>query len=228
MRVLAWTKARVRDRENLRFERTRMFGRARRLFLAMGSQFHAHGLIDEPRDVFFLTVARSAGRDRRLRDRAPTSQGLVALRKAEMAAAAQRARSARAAERHRRRHRPQLRSAPRSAPDAGDERVRTATGCSAGTVPRPRPRGARSRATKRLQRGEILVARHTDPGWIALFANASAIVVERGSLLSHSAIVARELGIPCVVGLKGAMDWIATGEQIEVDGATGTVRKLDG
>ena len=79
-----------------------------------------------------------------------------------------------------------------------------------------------------LRRGEVLVARHTDPGWIALFANASAIVVERGSLLSHSAIVARELGIPCVVGLKGAMDWITTGDQIEVDGAAGTVRKLDG
>ena len=52
-------------------------------------------------------------------------------------------------------------------------------------------------------------------------------MVERGSLLSHSAIVARELGIPCVVGLKGAMDWIKTGDRIEVDGAAGTVRKVD-
>ena len=58
------------------------------------------------------------------------------------------------------------------------------------------------------------MARHTDPGWIALFTNAAAIVVERGSLLSHSAIVARELGIPCVVGLKGAMSCIATGDTL--------------
>ena len=65
------------------------------------------------------------------------------------------------------------------------------------------------------------------PGWIAVFSNASAIVVERGSLLSHSAIVARELGIPCVVGLKQATRWIEDGEQIEVDGATGKVRRLD-
>jgi pyruvate,water dikinase len=79
-----------------------------------------------------------------------------------------------------------------------------------------------------LTPGEILVARHTDPGWIAVFSNASAIVVERGSLLSHSAIVARELGIPCVVGLKGATDWIATGDRLIVDGATGVVRKQDG
>jgi pyruvate,water dikinase len=73
-----------------------------------------------------------------------------------------------------------------------------------------------------------MVARHTDPGWIALFANAGAIVVERGSLLSHSAIVARELGIPCVVGLKGATEWIRTGDQVEVDGGAGTVRLANG
>jgi pyruvate,water dikinase len=82
--------------------------------------------------------------------------------------------------------------------------------------------------TQSLAAGEILVARHTDPGWIALFASASAIVVERGSLLSHSAIVARELGIPCVVGCKDATSWICDGERIEVDGATGRVRKLGG
>ncbi len=93
---------------------------------------------------------------------------------------------------------------------------------------RARARVVRDPRNESLARGEILVARHTDPGWIAVFANASAIVVERGSLLSHSAIVARELGIPCVVGLKGAMNWIATGEEIEVDGAAGTVRKCDG
>jgi phosphohistidine swiveling domain-containing protein len=51
--------------------------------------------------------------------------------------------------------------------------------------------------------------------------------VERGSLLSHSAIVARELGIPCVVGLKGVTEWLQTGDLIEVDGATGKVVKRD-
>ncbi|RNJ62346.1 MAG: hypothetical protein EDM03_12905 [Porphyrobacter sp. IPPAS B-1204] len=73
--------------------------------------------------------------------------------------------------------------------------------------------------------GEILVARHTDPGWIALFSSAGAIVVERGSLLSHSAIVARELGIPCVVGLSDATRWIVDGEVLTVDGASGKVAK---
>lgn len=76
-----------------------------------------------------------------------------------------------------------------------------------------------------LEPREILVARYTDPGWIALFSNAAAIVVERGPLLSHSAIVARELGIPCIVGLKGATRWIATGDRLSVDGASGEVCK---
>jgi pyruvate,water dikinase len=79
-----------------------------------------------------------------------------------------------------------------------------------------------------LAAGEILVARHTDPGWIVLFAAAGAVVVERGSLLSHSAIVSRELGIPCVVGLKGATGWILDGQRIRVDGASGVVEVIDG
>jgi pyruvate,water dikinase len=103
---------------------------------------------------------------------------------------------------------------------------RSATGCSAGRVT-ARARVIRDPRTQTLTPGDILIARHTDPGWIAVFSNAAAIVVERGSLLSHSAIVARELGIPCVVGLKGATQWISDGELICVDGATGMVERLN-
>jgi pyruvate,water dikinase len=114
--------------------------------------------------------------------------------------------------------------APRAEPTTTADLVLQGTGCSAGKVV-ARARVIRDPSAERIVAGEVLVARHTDPGWIALFTNASAIVVERGSLLSHSAIVARELGIPCVVALKGAMTRIATGDMIEVDGASGQVRK---
>ena len=77
-----------------------------------------------------------------------------------------------------------------------------------------------------LKQGEILVAESTDPGWIMLFPLASAIIVERGSPLSHSAIVARELGIPAVVALEGATDWLRDGDQVHMDGSNGVVRKL--
>ena len=77
-----------------------------------------------------------------------------------------------------------------------------------------------------LTAGCILVADHTDPGWIMLFPSASGLLVERGSLLSHSAIVARELGIPAVISLPGLLDWLHDGDEVELDGAAGTVRRL--
>jgi pyruvate,water dikinase len=57
-----------------------------------------------------------------------------------------------------------------------------------------------------------------------LFPTASAILVERGSLLSHSAIVSREMGKPCIVGITGLLDRLKTGDVVEMDGATGEVR----
>ena len=55
---------------------------------------------------------------------------------------------------------------------------------------------------------------------------ARALIVERGSLLSHSAIVSRELGIPAVVAVDGLMDWLQDGDEVELDGQAGTVTRL--
>ena len=74
--------------------------------------------------------------------------------------------------------------------------------------------------------GGILVAHRTDPGWVPLYPTASAILVERGSLLSHSAVVARELGLPAVVGARGLLDWVKDGERIGLDGSTGRIWKV--
>jgi pyruvate,water dikinase len=81
--------------------------------------------------------------------------------------------------------------------------------------------------TAKLNAGDIIVAEHTDPSWIMILPLAGALVVERGSLLSHAAIVARELGIPAVVAATGALAWLREGERVEVDGSAGTVRRLD-
>jgi pyruvate,water dikinase len=84
----------------------------------------------------------------------------------------------------------------------------------------------RSPENAQIQSGEILIAEHTDPGWVLLFSSAAGLVIEHGSPLSHAAIVARELGIPAVIGVTGACRWLADGDQIEIDGARGVVRKL--
>ncbi len=221
---VGWAKKRVRDRENLRFERTRIFGRARHLFRAVGCQFHARGIIETPDDIFCLTVPEVLGFIEGFTV-SPDLAELAAMRKREMEQSGQRpdpderltvkgaALAATAA------------FVSRKAAPEDTSALKTATGCAPGCVTAT-ARVIRDPRTQSLEHGDILVARHTDPGWIAVFSNASAIVVERGSLLSHSAIVARELGIPCVVGLKGAMDWIKDGETIEVDGAAGTVKRL--
>ena len=75
----------------------------------------------------------------------------------------------------------------------------------------------------KVQQGDILVCRTTSPAWTFLFSRIVAVVADAGAVLSHCAIVAREYGIPCVVGARGATERIRDGMVITVDGAQGTV-----
>jgi len=75
----------------------------------------------------------------------------------------------------------------------------------------------------RLEPGEILVAPSTGPGWTPLFLKAAGLVMEVGGAMAHGAIVAREYGIPAVVGVTGATERIATGSRVTLDGTAGTV-----
>jgi pyruvate,water dikinase len=75
----------------------------------------------------------------------------------------------------------------------------------------------------RVAAGDVLVIPHSDVAWTAMFATAGAVVAEAGGMLSHSSIVAREFGIPCVVSVDGAMR-IPEGSTVRVDGYTGDVR----
>ena len=73
----------------------------------------------------------------------------------------------------------------------------------------------------------MLVTRQTDPGWGPVFFLISGLVIERGGMLSHGAIIAREFGIPCVIGVKSAMERIRAGATIEVNGDSGVVHVVD-
>lgn len=79
-----------------------------------------------------------------------------------------------------------------------------------------------------LRPGEILVTTVTNIGWTPLFPRAAAVVTDIGAPLSHAAIVARELGIPAVVGCGNATTRLSTGDRVRVDGIQGTVTLLDG
>lgn len=78
-----------------------------------------------------------------------------------------------------------------------------------------------------LQKGDILITKQTDPGWICAFPLISGLIVERGGMLSHGAIVAREFGIPAVVGIKGVTQKIKSGSIVELDGDRGQVYVKD-
>ncbi len=222
--LLKWAKARVRDRENLRFERTRLFGRVRRIFLALGARLTEAGVLDDRRDVFNLTVEELLGAVEGASITADL-RGLSQMRAVEWQGQLKRPDPP---------ERFSVRGAHISgvarlaaqalAPDAGGE-VRKGLACCKGIVT-ARVRVIDDPRIEALTPGEILVARHTDPGWIAVFANAAGVIAERGSLLSHSAIVAREMGVPCVVSLKGVTQWLKTGDTVRLDGGAGTVERL--
>lgn len=78
----------------------------------------------------------------------------------------------------------------------------------------------------RFQKGAILVTSHTTPDYVPLMKKAKAILTERGGITSHAAIVSREIGTPCIVGIKGLMGSLEDGDRVEVDANRGIVRKL--
>lgn len=78
-----------------------------------------------------------------------------------------------------------------------------------------------------VRRGAIVVAAAITPAMALVIEGAAAMVCEHGSLLDHGAAMARELGIPCVVGCAGIVDAVSDGDWIEVDGDGGRVRRID-
>jgi pyruvate,water dikinase len=206
--VLSKARRTVRFRENLRLARARAFGMVKRIFLEVGSRLAGRGMIEEARDVFWLTTGEL--------EATSSLRALVKLRKDDYGRFAKKTLPTRIVSGGS--------AAPvvvPTTPVMGTGELR-GVGCSPG-VARARARIVRSPDPDLRVQGEILVAPMTDPGWVFLMAAASAIVVERGSILSHTAIIGRELGIPTVVGVPQATSLIRDGEEIEVDGFAGTV-----
>jgi pyruvate,water dikinase len=111
----------------------------------------------------------------------------------------------------------------RAKPKIGGEGEFLGTPISAGTV-RGRIKVLHSPEEKPFLKGEILVARATDPGWTPLFVNAAGVILETGGLLQHGALVAREYGLPCVAGIVNATELWPDGTLVEVDGSAGIIR----
>ncbi|MFK4145265.1 phosphoenolpyruvate synthase [Streptomyces sp. NPDC004065] len=222
-RVRRKARAALTDRERLRFCRTRAFGAAKRMLRAMGRDLAAAGAIDSWVDVFMLKLAEVCG----------AYEGQIAHTELRALAALRRERldadSALHAPSRFTTHgapywwgnleRAGWNSGPAARGGAGELR---GTPCCPGVAEGP----AVVTADPSGIGGAVLVAYRTDPGWLPALSSAAAVVIERGSPLTHVAVVARELGIPTVVQVEGATTEIRTGARVRVDGGAGTVTVL--
>jgi rifampicin phosphotransferase len=214
-RLAGWTLGRVRQlvglRESPKFLLIVALGVMREQLKEVGRQLAGTGKIDHVDDIFFLDLGDArrglAGED--LRE-------LVVQRRAAYE------------QELKRRHIPRLLLSDGTEPEAVAAEAVSTDGALAGSPASTGTVTARARVVldpvgAHLEPGEILVAPSTDPGWTPLFLTAGGLVMEMGGSNSHGAVVAREYGIPAVVGVPEATHKIETGQLITVDGAAGLV-----
>ncbi|MBI6547027.1 MAG: phosphoenolpyruvate synthase [Cyanobacteria bacterium NC_groundwater_1444_Ag_S-0.65um_54_12] len=221
-RVLQDARKAVKNRENMRFARTKAFGLVREIFSEIGCKMHQHNLLDQPRDIFYLNLDEIIGWCQG-RATCTNLRQLANLRKAEFdghvtATPADRFETAGPV------YLDNYFGEP-DQPAVADETAQAilrGTSCCPGHVRNSVRLILPGSSDMRLS-GEILVAERTDPGWIPLYPSASGLLIERGSILSHSAIVAREMGLPTIVGIKNLTKRISDGQYVEMDAQAGIV-----
>lgn len=225
-RAVAWliqqSKIRICARENLRYETTRLFGRLREIFKELGLRLSLTGALESPGDIYYLTADDVLDF---IEGRSPSTdlKALITLRKTDFQAYKGESLPNRFTLTGMLGLLGDLQDQDHMSKEQGD--TRAGMGCSSGTA-RGRVRIIDEVRQSDLQPGEILVARYSDPGMVTLFLMAQGALFELGNPLSHTAIVARELGLPMVVSIPGLLDWLCDGDEIELDGKGGQVRKI--
>ena len=215
--VLRRARFAISSRESMRFARTRLFGLVRGLFHELGERLAAQSLIPAAADIHYLTVdevlsvVQGTSVTRNL-------AGLIELRRADYAGFAK----ATVAERLSTRGSPYAGELATSSAMSETDEGLTGTPCAAGST-----RGVGRVVTDpnvTLPAGSyVLIARSTDPGWIFMMTQARGLIVEKGSVLSHTAIIGRELGIPTIVGVRDATRRIPDGASVVMDGGSGRI-----
>ncbi len=208
--VLAGAQRYYAVRENMRYHADFFLARLRGIALGFGRGLRAAGRIDAVDDVFWLDVdelvhaATATGTD------TPDLRPTIALRRAAGALDAER-------------------PPPESLDDPGatPAAMAPASGVLLGESGAPGRCVGPARVVRtpedfeRVQPGDVLIAVYTDPGWTTVLERAAGLVLEAGGVLSHGAIVARELGIPALVGVAEATRLVRDGETVAIDAAAG-------
>ena len=223
-KTVFYAKKFIKLRENLRYERTKVFGTVRKIMKKMGTHLKNDNLINNEKDVFYLTVDEIFGLvDGSIID--VDLKKLIELRKEEY----------------------KKYESAAILPDRFltrgflgenfyyedlaensqlDENTLKGTGCSKGIV-KGKVKVVLNPMNTEIEDGDIVVTKSTDPSWVMVFPLLKGLIVEKGSLLSHSAIISREMNIPAIVGVQGATSILKTGDIVQFDGSTGIIKKLD-
>lgn len=222
--LLAWAANSISRREESRFRRTLIFGYARKLFLAIGGDFVSRGILKTKRDIFYLKFEEMFSVGEGVEQ---SFFEIVEKRKLEQV----------------KWNKIELPRRIDSEEGVGEiekkyelENVFNQTMSSdlmmqGRTVSKPIADTLISGIALTLKQfdpsadfcGKILVTKYTDPGWTVVFPLLKGLIVERGGMLSHAAIVARELNIPCIVGVDNATEYIKSGTKIKMDLDNGTI-----
>ena len=210
-------------RENMRFARTRAYGLVKKIFRSIGRSFYRIGLLEQSEDVYFLSmneifsVIKNSVVDldlrhtvrirkerylRQSRSKTPPSRIITRGINPEIFQDAS-----------------DIQTMPRNKTDSKLRGIPCSTGQVSGQA-----RIVRKPDPDIEINGDILIAEMTDPGWVFLMMRAKGLIVERGSVLSHTAIIGRELGIPTIVGVKDATRHIPEGSMLHMDGGTGVIQ----
>lgn len=214
--VLNKAKYLVANRENLRYYRTLGFGRVRSFMINIGKRLVEQNRLDNERDVFYLKLDEL---DQTIRKQEVLDlKQLVSNRKREYNLFNDLPLPERV-----------ITNGKQSiilekAVDTENCNVTELQGipCSPGVV-----RATICKVTETehsFPKDQIMATYATDPGYVVMFPAASGILTERGSLLSHAAIVSREMNIPCIVGITGLMEQLKAGDEVIMDGSTGIVK----
>ena len=220
--ILKMAKRSINYRENFRLHRSRAYGIVRRLSISFGECLTMRKLIDNPKDIFFLDYdslshfSHAISFQEDLKSQIKSNKELYNSYLGQEVAGKYHfnGKSFEEVEEKPIDLKAQLIGSP----------------CSSGKV-----RGLALvvndintfNKNQKIESGRILVAPMTDPGWVFLMTISKGLIVEKGSILSHTAIIGRELGIPTIVGVKNATKLIKDGDLIEINGDTGSIEILD-
>lgn len=212
VRLVERLRAVVVFRERSHFDLARLFTALQDIIAELARRLRERGHLPDPEDIFYITEAELRAWLTRQPPTREEIERLLRRRRATYAVVNGR----------------WQKWAFSSGNQAGAANVLQGVGASSGVV-RGKARVIRDEHEfERLQAGEILVCRYTNPAWTPLFTLAAGVVTNTGGAVSHAAIVAREYGIPAVLGALGATERIADGQELLVDGNEGRVTLLHG